>query len=91
VREGKMRVERKLLKPVLESLYTDSFPSYCPLTSLCKRLGKELKLRDMSPIKAAVQYLADKGLVDLGEHEEGFCDCTITAAGIDKLHGESLI
>jgi len=86
-----MRIETKLLKLVLESLYTDSFPSSCTFAALGERIGKKVELKDFSPIEAALRYLADKDLVKVTRSGGGTLHCRITALGVDKLHRKSLI
>lgn len=90
-----MRIEKSLLRKVLEKLYEDSFPGTYVAITLCRRLfkeqSKELNLKDHSPIEAASRYLVDKGLIEETRNKDGKPQWRITALGIDKLEGGSLI
>jgi len=81
-----VRVEKSLVRKILEKLYEDHFPGANYTHTLSKGLGMGEGGVPSLDVEAAVLYLEDKGLVvrtEVGRR--------ITAEGIDKLEGGSLI
>jgi len=82
-----VRIKKNLIKEVLKELYEEYFPDADYTRDLSKALGTGEE--DGGPsldLEAALLYLEDKGLVARTEHGR-----RITAEGIDKLEGGSLI
>ena len=87
-----MKVEKKIIRRVLERLYEVAFPESYVVPLLCERLlkEKELNLKDDLPIEAAGQYLIDRGLIEESRNEKGKPQWRITALGINLLEGDLL-
>jgi len=82
-----VRIKKTLVKEVLKELYEEYFPDADYTHDLPTTLGTGQE--DGGPaleVEAALLYLEDKGLVARTEHGR-----RITAEGIDKLEGGSLI
>ena len=82
-----MRIKKDLVRKVLDKLYEGYFPEPCHTDKLSKALGMAREHAVALVVEAVVVYLEDKGLVKVTSQK----GCRITALGIDKLEGESLI
>ena len=87
-----MKVEKKIIRRVLERLYEVAFPESYVVPNLCGHLlkEKELNLKDDLPIEAAGQYLIDRGLIEESRNEKDKPQWRITALGINFLEGDLL-
>ena len=87
-----MKVEKKIIRRVLERLYDVAFPESYVVPILYEHLlkEKELNLKDDLPIKAAGQYLIDRGLIEESRNERDKSQWRITALGINLLEGDLL-
>lgn len=81
-----MKVKKSLIKKVLKKLYEEHFPGANYTHDLSKALGMGKGDTPSLDVEAVLLYLEDKGLVVRTEHGR-----RITAEGIDKLEGGSLI
>lgn len=82
-----MRIEKDLIRKVLEKLYENYFPHSCFLKTLRGAMGTKPDEKYLKPLLTVCIYLNDKGLTT----EEGENKWRITAKGIDFLEGKSLI
>ena len=82
-----MKIEKGLIGKVLEKLYEDYFPSFCHKDELSKAVGIGKGDGVALGVEAVTVYLEDKGLITVSAQK----GCRITAEGIDRLEGESLI
>ena len=86
-----MKLDRRLVRIVLETLYEDFFPRDCERSVLNSRVLKKTKRKERSFIDAALQYLEDKDFVEKSTGAGGGERYRITALGIDAFEGEETV